>query len=435
MMAKQKVLFKWNPQMSDRQYTILSWWLSDKYKDYDGIIADGSIRSGKTVSMGFSFILWAMENFNGQDFIMAGKTISTLKRNVINTLKKQINQRPGWKAEEKRADHLLIVKHKRRENTFYFFGGDNESSQDKVQGLTAAGAFFDEVALMPESFVNQATGRCSVEGSKFWFNCNPAGPMHWFKQNWINKCFAKNLLYLHFTMDDNFSLSEKIKKRYESMYAGVFYQRYIKGLWVAAEGLIYDMFDKAKHVIKQLVETAGNYFVSCDFGIQNATVFQLWRKEKNTRRWIMLDEYRYSGREQRKQKTVKQLVESMKEWLHGIMPERIIVDPSATALIAELRQSGYEVKKALNDVSEGISDVATALQTGIIGIMSKCKACIEEFGVYSWDSKKADNGEDAPIKENDHSMDALRYFVKTMRLIKEMNDMKSAEEIANLIFL
>ncbi|MCQ2507248.1 MAG: PBSX family phage terminase large subunit [Dorea sp.] len=421
--------------MSDRQFTVLSWWTSDKYKDYDGIIADGSIRSGKTVSMGFSYVLWAMENFTGQDFIMAGKTISTLRRNVINTLKKQINQRPGWSAEEKRADHLMIVRHKGKENTFYFFGGDNESSQDKVQGLTAAGAFFDEVALMPESFVNQATGRCSVDGSKFWFNCNPAGPMHWFKQKWINMAWAKNLLYLHFTMVDNFSLSEKIRKRYESMYSGVFYQRYINGLWVAAEGLIYDMFNAAKHIFTDAIETVGSYFVSCDFGIQNATVFQLWRKEKNGDRWLMLDELRYSGRENRKQKTVAQLVSDLKDWLHGIMPEKIIVDPSATALIAELRQAGYEVKKALNDVLEGISDVATALQMGLIGIAKRCKACIEEFGVYSWDEKKADRGEDAPIKEHDHSMDALRYFVKTMRLIKNFNDdqeMKQARLINNI---
>ncbi len=114
--------------------------------------------------------------------------------------------------------------------------------------ITLAGVFFDEVALMPESFVNQATGRCSVKGSKFWFNCNPDGPYHWFKVNWIDKCAEKNILYLHFTMDDNLSLDEEIKARYRSMYVGVFFKRYIMGLWAAAEGIIYDMFDDARHV-------------------------------------------------------------------------------------------------------------------------------------------------------------------------------------------
>lgn len=418
----KKAMFKWNPSMSDRQYTVLTWWSSDKYRDYDGIVADGSIRSGKTVSMGFSFVLWAMDNFHSMDFALCGKTIGSLRRNVTINLKKQINQRKGWYAEEKRADNLIVVHHKGQTNNFYMFGGKDERSQDIIQGMTLAGVFFDEVALMPESFVNQATGRCSVDGSKFWFNCNPSSPMHWFKQEWINKISDKNLLYIHFTMEDNYSLSEKIRKRYESMYSGVFYSRYILGLWVAAEGLIYDMFDSNRHVLKDIPDTEGLYYVSSDFGMQNATVFQLWRKERNRNRWVMLSEYRYSGRENRKNKTVSSLVDDMMDWLGGIVPEKIIVDPSATALIAELRERNYEVKKARNEVLDGISDVATTLQKDLIAITKSCSGCLEEFETYAWDSKKADSGMDVPIKENDHSMDALRYFVRTMRLVKEFNE-------------
>ena len=178
---------------------------------------------------------------------------------------------------------------------FYIFGGKDESSQDLIQGITLAGCFFDEVALMPESFVNQATGRCSVDGSKFWFNCNPAGPYHWFKVNWIDKRKEKHLIYLHFTMDDNLSLSERIKERYKAMYSGVFYQRYILGKWVVAEGIIYDMFDKAKHVINEIKDTmTSKYYVSCDYGTQNATVFLLWQK-KAMGDWVCIKEYYYSG--------------------------------------------------------------------------------------------------------------------------------------------
>lgn len=202
---------------------------------------------------------------------------------------------PFW-IWDSRADQILgvialSVRKDGKENYFYIFGGKDERSQDLIQGITLAGVFFDEVALMPESFVNQATGRCSVKGSKFWFNCNPDGPYHWFKVNWIDKCAEKNILYLHFTMDDNLSLDEEIKARYRSMYVGVFFKRYIMGLWAAAEGIIYDMFDDARHVrdIKDFFQILinGNRYVSCDYGTQNATVFLLWNKGKDGKWYCM----------------------------------------------------------------------------------------------------------------------------------------------------
>lgn len=234
----KKAKFKFQP-FSLKQRKVLNWWCADSpVKDMDGIIADGAIRSGKTVSMSLSFILWAMTCFDSQNFGMCGKTIGSFRRNVLFWLKLMLISR-GYRVKDSRADNLLIVSRKGTENYFYIFGGKDERSQDLIQGITLAGVFFDEVALMPESFVNQATGRCSVAGSKFWFNCNPDGPKHWFKLNWIEKQKEKNLIYLHFTMDDNLSLSEAIKSRYKAMYVGVFYQRYILGLWVAAEGVIF----------------------------------------------------------------------------------------------------------------------------------------------------------------------------------------------------
>lgn len=150
------------------------------------VIADGSIRAGKTVVMSMSFVLWSMHTFDRKQFGMAGKTIGSLRRNVVGPLKQMLASR-GFHLRDNRAENMITISRGGKENYYYLFGGKDESSQDLVQGLTTAGFFFDEVALMPESFVNQATARNSETGAKLWFNCNPAGPFHWFKVQWIDR--------------------------------------------------------------------------------------------------------------------------------------------------------------------------------------------------------------------------------------------------------
>ncbi len=412
-MKKSKQYFHFQP-FSRKQRMVLNWWCdTSPVKDMDGIIADGAIRSGKTVSMSLSFVFWAMTSYNGQNFAMCGKTIGSFRRNVLFWLKLMLKSR-GYTVVDHRADNLVIISKGDITNNFYIFGGKDESSQDLIQGITLAGVFFDEVALMPESFVNQATGRCSVEGSKYWFNCNPDGPYHWFKVNWIDKASEKKLLYLHFTMDDNLSLSEKIKERYRSMYSGVFFKRYILGLWCMAEGMIYDMFDAARHVVKNpknLVKA--NYYVSCDYGTQNATVFLLWCKDTKGK-WICIREYYYSGREEASQKTDTEYADDLKEWLGGIKPVKIIVDPAAASFIAELKKRGYSVKKAKNDVLDGIRYVASLLNQDQIAVEEGCINTRKEFASYVWDEKASERGEDKPVKQFDHCMDALRYFCYTI---------------------
>lgn len=412
-MKKSKQYFHFQP-FSRKQRMVLNWWCdTSPVKDMDGIIADGAIRSGKTVSMSLSFVFWAMTSYNGQNFAMCGKTIGSFRRNVLFWLKLMLKSR-GYTVVDHRADNLVIISKGDITNNFYIFGGKDESSQDLIQGITLAGVFFDEVALMPESFVNQATGRCSVEGSKYWFNCNPDGPYHWFKVNWIDKASEKKLLYLHFTMDDNLSLSEKIKERYRSMYSGVFFKRYILGLWCMAEGVIYDMFDATRHVVKNpenLVKA--NYYVSCDYGTQNATVFLLWCKDTEGK-WICIREYYYSGREEASQKTDTEYADDLKEWLGGIKPVKIIVDPAAASFIAELKKRGYSVKKAKNDVLDGIRYVASLLNQDQIAVEEGCINTRKEFASYVWDEKASERGEDKPVKQFDHCMDALRYFGYTI---------------------
>lgn len=409
----KKAIFKFRP-FSKKQKKVLTWWLPNSpVSDKDGIIADGAIRSGKTLSMSLSFVMWAMFAFNQQNFGMCGKTIGSFRRNVLFWLKLMLRSR-GYKVKDHRADNLVIVSKGDIANYFYVFGGKDERSQDLIQGITLAGVFFDEVALMPESFVNQATGRCSIDSSKFWFNCNPDGPYHWFKVNWIDKLIEKNLIHLHFTMDDNLSLSEKIKDRYRSMYSGVFYQRYILGLWVVAEGVIFDMFDKVKHVMDKVSDLlTDTYYVSIDYGTQNATVFLLWCKNREGK-WICIKEYYYSGRDEASQKTDGEYADDLRDFLENIKPKSIIIDPSAASFIAELRKRGYRIRKAKNDVLDGIRFVASLLNQEKIAFSSECRNTILEFNSYIWDVKASERGEDKPIKQHDHAMDAVRYFCYTI---------------------
>ena len=261
-------------KLSPRQNLAMTWWNRPGFGDYDGIICDGSIRSGKTVAMTVGFIMWAMCRFQGQNFALCGKTIESLRRNVTTNL-------PTWLAgvfsfREYRTENKIVVSAAGRSNNFYLFGGRDESSASLIQGITLAGVLLDEVALMPRSFVEQACARCSVEGSKLWFNCNPEGPSHWFYLTWVLEAGKRNMLHLHFTMDDNLSLSAAVKARYESLYSGVFYDRFIRGLWVVAEGLIYTMFNKDYHVVPDVPRPYDRYYISVDYGTVNPTSMGLW---------------------------------------------------------------------------------------------------------------------------------------------------------------
>lgn len=411
MKKLKPALFKFKP-FSDKQLKVLKWWRpGSPHADKDGIICDGSVRAGKTVVMSLSFVMWAMETFNEQNLGMGGKTIGSFRRNVIAPLKRMLNSR-GYTVKEHRADNYLTISKGNRLNYFYIFGGKDESSQDLVQGITLAGFFFDEAALMPQSFVNQATARCSIEGSKLWFNCNPSGPYHWFKLEFLDKLKEKNMFHLHFTMDDNLSLSDKIKDRYKRLYSGVFYQRYILGLWVLAEGIIYDMFNQDKHIKKTEDRRYTDHYVSIDYGTQNPTTFGLWGLYENV--WYKIKEYHYDGRENSKQKTDQEYYEDLKDFTHGFKIKGVIVDPSAASFIALLKKNSVRVLKAKNEVIDGIRNVATALNDGLILYNDCCKETFREYSSYTWDEKAAARGEDKPIKKNDHQMDGDRYFVNTI---------------------
>ncbi len=414
--SKLNVKFDFAP-FSRKQLQVLTWWTKDSpYKEKDAIIADGSVRAGKTVVMSLSYVLWAMNSYDEMNFGMAGKTIGSLRRNVISPLSLMLRSE-GYMIKDRRSDNYIEITKGGRTNYFYLFGGKDERSYQLVQGLTAAGFFFDEVVLQPESFVNQATSRVSIEGGKWWFNGNPEGPYHWFKQRWIDNLTDRNAIRIHFLMQDNPSLSKKVIERYERSYSGVFYQRYILGLWVVSEGVIYDNFDKDTMIV-DLPETTvfEKDWVSADYGTQNATVFKRWSLYQGV--WYNTDEYYYSGRDSSKQRTDSQFRDDLENFYekNGLDKKhvQIILDPAAASFKAELKQHGFRVKRAKNDVVNGIRSVMTAMDDGKIKWSSKCKNTFKELNAYIWDSKAADRGEDKPVKEHDHAMDADRYFVYTV---------------------
>ncbi len=394
--------------ISPKQKKILAF----PYSRYDALICDGAVRSGKTSIIMVAFIDWAMREFSGQRFGICGKTVDSATKNIVVPYISMSYAKERYTIRWRRSDKLLEVRRGAVTNWFEVFGGKDESSFALIQGRTLAGVLMDEVALMPESFVNQALARCSVDGSRLWFSCNPSNPQHWFKTQWIDRHKEHNALYLHFAMTDNPSLSEETLKRYQSMYpTGVFHQRYIEGRWVAAEGLVYPMF--GKHCISDTVpRDYEKYVISMDYGIQNPTSMGLWGLCGGI--WYRVKEYYHSGRETNEQKTDQQYYDELVKLAGDLPIFRLIVDPSAASFIALVEQKHeFKIWDADNAVIEGIQHVAQCLSDGTIKINSCCDRCIQEFGLYSWDEKSV---EDKPLKVNDHAMDDTRYFVQTMQI-------------------
>lgn len=384
------------------------------YMGKTALICDGAVRSGKTSIMSLSFVLWAMGNFSGQAFAFCGKSVGSAERNIVNPLLSMTYIKQNFQIQYNRSGHFFRLGRGNVSNTFYLFGGKDESSYMLIQGVTLAGVLLDEVALMPRSFVEQALARCSVKGAKFWFNCNPENPRHWFREEWILKSAEKNALYLHFLMDDNPALDESTKERYKTMYSGLFYERYVLGRWVMSDGLIYDMYldSENQYTDEQTplsLVFSGVRTIACDYGTLNPTVF-LDVYDYDGRSYVTR-EYRWDSRKERRQKTDEEYADDMVEFM-GKNQCAILVDPSAASFIAALRRRGLYVLSADNDVLDGIRKTGVLLKKRELLINSAhCVGLIDEMHTYVWDQKAA---EDKPVKENDHGPDALRYYVNSL---------------------
>ena len=388
-------------RFSAKQLRVLTWWRDPRR---EAVICDGAVRSGKTFAMGLSFFLWAQAEFDGKQFGICGKTIASVRRNLLAELAPYL-RRLGMEVRERRGENALIVRFRGHENTFLLFGGRDESSAALIQGSTLAGVLLDEAALMPRSFVEQAVARCSVAGSRLWFNCNPEGPQHWFYQEWILKAGERRALRIHFTMEDNPALSERIRERYRRNYSGAFYRRFVLGEWTAAEGLVYDFFDPERDASDAPGDGFSAWRISADYGTVNPASFGLWGLREGV--WYRTGEFYYDSRKMGRQRTDAEYAEDLERLAGGREIQRVIVDPSAASFIEVLRRRGFRVVRADNDVVDGVRVTADLLREGRIVICKPCGDCLREIAQYCWEQR----GErDAPRKKDDHAMDDLRYF-------------------------
>ena len=395
-------------QFSQKQLELLSWWCDESpFHKYDAIICDGAVRSGKTVCMSLSFVFWAFYRFCDQSFALCGKTVTGLRRNVITPLLPLLSEL-GFQCNEQISKNLLEISKVGRKNRFYYFGGKDESSAALIQGMTLAGVMLDEAALMPRSFCEQAIARCSVEGSRLWFNCNPEHPAHWFYKEWILKREEKNCLYLHFQMQDNPALSKEMLARYRSLYSGAFYARFVEGKWAACDGLVYPFFDST--YLYDVPKTCTRYAVSCDYGTVNPTSMGLWGQSGGL--WYRIDEFYHSSKAKGFQMTDEEYYRSLCTLIGDRTVDCVVVDPSAASFIECIRRHGkFPVRRADNDVLGGIRKTSDALKSREIRICKPCTDMVREFSLYRWDESAR---YDAVKKEHDHAMDDMRYFVSTV---------------------
>ena len=431
MAKKQKrpAKFKFKP-FSEQQRRLIHWWRPmTRASECNYVIADGSIRSGKTIACIIGFLTWSQEMHSGQTFILAGKTMGALKKNVIRPML-QMLEAWGWPYEYVRSGsepHIDIGS-----NTYYLFGANTEAAQDSLQGLTAAGAYLDEAALFPKSFVDQAIGRCSVDGWKFWMNCNPAGPHHFIREEYLTEeeKKKKKVYHLHFTMDDNLSISPKRKAEYKNSWphGSVFYKRFILGLWVATDGLIYQQF--ADHTQDYLVDSGwllDNQIVyaviGVDFGgTKSAHSFTLTGFTRGFKQVVVLDEYY-----RKKRINPKQLQDDFIDFVRRAQARFKVVqaycDSAEQTLISGLEsaciQAGVkiDIKNAIKGpINDRIAFYNSLIAQGRWKVMRHCTHIIEAFEQAVYDDKKPN--QDIRLDDglmNVDSLDSTEYSTESVQ--------------------
>lgn len=362
---------------------------------------EGSVRSGKTW---ISLVQWAFfvaSMPKNVEFLMAGRTLTTLRRNCLGLLQEL---EPSFTFSTSAKKGILYG------HTIWLEGANNERSENAIRGMTLAGAYIDELTLIPEGFYLMCLSRLSVPGAKLFATTNPDSPMSYvytkiIENQEIDRKVSK------FLIRDNSFLDPEYVKQLEKEYSGVFYQRYFLGEWVLAEGLVYPMFSKEKNVVETVDRKYERLVVGIDYGTQNPTAMIVFGLCDNV--WYAVKEYYHSGRDSNTQKTDQQYYDELVKLCNGLDIERVIVDPSAASFIALCRQGGvFSVLKAKNDVLTGIRHTAAMIDNKRLLVNDCCVNLIREFGLYSWDDKSVT---DNIIKANDHAMDATRYFVETIR--------------------
>lgn len=394
---------------------------------------EGSVRSGKTVASLLAWLRFVREGPPG-NLLMAGRTERTLKRNIIDPLVDMLGRK---RCRYVQGDGVVWLLGRR----VYVAGANDERSQEKIRGITLAGAYVDEASLVPESFWSMLLTRLSVEGAALYGTTNPDAPRHWLLRDWLDKAStviqrdgilvqggdgaSLDLARFRFTLDDNPHLPAAYVTALKREFVGLWYRRFILGEWVAAEGAIYDMLDPTLggHLV-DVLPTMRAWWVAIDYGTTNPFHAVLLGHGDDDRLYAAR-EWRWDSRAQRRQLTDAQYVERVGEWVRGgcdgalgtqAAPERVFVDPSAASFIRAAYLDGWQgLQAADNTVLDGIRDVASLLAARRLLIHESCEATVDELSGYSWDPKAQERGEDAPLKQDDHAPDAVRYVVRGVR--------------------
>jgi PBSX family phage terminase large subunit len=380
-------------------------------------LAEGSIRAGKTIS---GLLRWAKyiaaDAPKTGDLVVCAKTYDTAKRNIFNPLQDSAVFGPLARATSytRGAPTARILGETVEVITF-----NDERAEGRLRGMTCRGAYVDEWSLMPQSFHEQLLGRCSVDGSQIFGNTNPDNPLHYLKVGGIDRAQPGGDLHgdwkvWHFTLDDNPGLSEKVKERYRRQWKGLYYKRNILGLWVMAEGAIYDMWDPDKHVVDTIPPIVRWISVGIDHGTVNPFNALILGVGDDGDLYFT-HEWRWDSKQQQVQLSDAQYSTRLRAWLGelGIRPYMTCVDPSAAGFARQLFLDGLTATAADNAVLDGIRLVASLLSQDLLKVHKSCQGWITEAPAYVWDDKAALLGEDKPLKVNDHALDAGRYALKT----------------------
>ena len=368
-------------------------------------ILHGSIRSGKTWISLVLWAFWVAISPKDMSYLMVAKTLTSLKRNCLDLLEALVGRKNFTYSISQKQAELFGRK-------IYLEGVNDARAESKIRGMTLMGAYCDELTLFTEDFFSMLLSRLSEPGAKLFGTTNPDNPNHWLKRGYIDRADELNMLNVKFLIDENTTLDPTYVKQIKAENQGVFYDRFILGEWVVAEGLVYPFFSKEKHCFDALPEGDYEWFVSVDYGTQNPFAMHLWAFDEQKGVAYVAKEYYYDGREKRRLKTDADYYNDLFEFCKGRKIENIIIDPSAASFKAEIRSHGYfSCMNANNAVIDGIRNTASYLQAGKIYIQKDCEKTIKEFGIYSWDDKST---EDKVIKENDHAMDSIRYMVHTV---------------------
>jgi PBSX family phage terminase large subunit len=370
-------------------------------------IFTGAVRSGKSFVALLRFIKYIRDGDIKGDLLIVGKSMQTIKRNIISPLQDLVGNKCRYKIG---LGEIQLFGRR-----IHVVSGNDERSEGKLRGSEFAGALVDEATILPESFFQMMLSRLSIEGAQCFVTTNPDNPNHWLKKNFIDRSDEIGCKVFSFQLQDNPSLSESYKQALRQEFTGLWYKRFVEGLWVSGEGSVFSFFDPDVHVIDYPISQANKYFIGCDYGISNPTSYILvgYNSSASPSMWVE-KEYCFDSRKQMYQKSDYELVEDYKQFIEGLYIDKIFVDPSASSLKQEFRRQGvYNVYDANNDVLDGIQTLSQVIMNGTLKICSNCEVLIKEISGYTWDPRASINGIDKPIKRGDHQLDGLRYIIHT----------------------